>query len=468
MSDERIDFNQNIMLSPDQFVVNITHSADSDGHASAMICKRFFRKVLVIATNHGKHIDYRSIPYGAPVLITDFSLPVNEMRELMQTNPIIWIDHHQTYLQPEYEEFKHLDGYRSTRWAGCKLTWKFLYGESAPVPKFIDYVSDYDTWTFEYPGSLEFHYGLELYNIQPRYVSNVLSNKLFGDESFINAIVNMGARLIHFMEQRNQILCKWNGFKTEAFGLKAVAMNIRHTNSKVIEPMVDDERKLMLTYGYNSQIATFRISAYTTDEEHIDCSQLMKTLNGGGHKGAAGGQAHLDELPFKPTPTPEPPVEEDYVSQIVELARQDPLIYKYLYREVSGVIRLCSWDGTFHGLQAFFVNNPLWDINAMYTTNMIAEYEIVVFWSMSASGWYRYRVYSLEKNHLTVEQLQERIPGSVIKGNAVWVYSLEPPENIPYTEPGQLNAVSYFKGNYVNYGGSREYAEQTKENPTDN
>ena len=97
----------------------------------------------------------------------------------------------------------------------------------------------------------------------------------------------------------------------------------------------------------------------------------------------------------------------------------------------------------------------------MYLTNMIAEYEAVVFWSMSSSGWYRYRVYSLEKSHLSVEELQSRIPNSVIKGNSVWTYSKEAPE-IPYTDPNQQQAVSYYKGNYVNYGGSREYANSTQ------
>jgi hypothetical protein len=113
-------------------------------------------------------------------------------------------------------------------------------------------------------------------------------------------------------------------------------------------------------------------------------------------------------------------------------------------------------------MQAFFVNSPLWEITAMYLTNMVAEYEVVVFWSMSASGWYRYRVYSMEKNHMSVEELQERIPNSIIKGNAVWAYSLEPPE-IPYNEPVQQQAVSTYRGNYVNYGGSREYASTTNQ-----
>ena len=456
---QRVDRNSNMTLTPDQFIVNITHSADADGHASAMVCKKFFRKVLVIATNHGKAIDYRQIPFNAPVLITDFSLPVEEMRKLMQTNPIIWIDHHQTYLQPEYEEFRHLDGYRCTRWAGCKLTWKFLYGEDAPVPRFIDWVSDYDTWTFEFPESMAFHYGLELYNIQPKYISNVLSNKLFADNEYLNAIVNMGQRLISFNEEKNKILCKYNGFKIKAFhDIPAVCMNVRHTNSKVIEPMTDENYKLMLTFGFSQQINTFRVSAYTTDEEHIDCSQLMKELGGGGHKGAAGCQAKYEDLPFKNVEvTPTPPNEDDYIAQINALTANDPLLFKYLYKDTASLLRLCSWNDKWHGLDAYYVNSPVWDINAMYLTNMIAEFEVVVFFSMSASGWWRYRVYSLEKNHMTQDQLMEKVPGGIKKGNAVWYYSKEPPK-FPYEQETQpLQAVAYYRNNYVNYGGSRAY-----------
>ena len=245
---DRIDLHQDIILSPNMTVVNITHSADADGHASAMVCKRFFKQVIVIATNHGKQIDYRSIPLNIPVIITDFSLPPDELRALMRSNPIVWIDHHQTYLQPEYQEFAHLNGYRSTAYAGCKLTWKYLYGEDAPVPKFIDYVSDYDTWTFAYPETKAFNYGLSLFNIQPKYASTITTNKLFNDLDFINAIVTMGQRLLEFHDKKNRLLSKWNGFKTKVFGLPAVAMNIRNTSSLVLESMLDKDHRLTFTY----------------------------------------------------------------------------------------------------------------------------------------------------------------------------------------------------------------------------
>ena len=70
-------------------------------------------------------------------------------------------------------------------------------------------------------------------------------------------------------------------------------------------------------------------------------------------------------------------------------------------------------------------------------------------------------MYSLEKNHLSVQQLQERIPNSIIKGNAVWTYSLEAPA-IPHVEAEQSQAVSTYRGHYVNYGGSKEYAQSTQ------
>lgn len=450
---DRVDFYQDINLSPDMFVVNITHSADADGHASAMIIKKFFKRVLTIATNHGKQIDYRTIPFNAPVIITDFSLPVDEMRRLMQSNPIIWIDHHQTYLLPEYQEFAKLNGYRSTECAGCKLTWKYFFGQGAPVPKFIEYVSDYDTWTFAYPETLAFNYGLNLFNIQPKYVSNVLMSKLFNDPEFIAAVVNMGQRLEHFHNEKNKLLCKWNGFKATLYGLKVNAMNIRNTSSKVLEPMLDPEHQLSFTYGYNQQIFKYRCSLYATDTCETDCSVVMQKLGGGGHKGAAGGQCDFEKLPLEFKRTKEPPVEDDYITQIVKMCQADPLLYKAMYRDLYSLIKLSSWQGKFFDHSAYFINSPLWDINAFYQTNMIADYELVVFWSMSASGWYRFRIYSLERNHRSVEELAKLIPGSVIRGDSVWYYGEEPPtppkEDIP-VEPPPLQATSYYRGQYRN------------------
>lgn len=458
---DRVDFFQDYPLSPNQFVINVTHSADADGHASAMIIKRFFRNPKIIATNHGKQLNYKDFPFNVPIIVTDFTLTVEDMRHFLSSNPIIWIDHHQTYMTEEYQEFAKLDGYRSTECSGCKLLWQYLYGTGAPVPRFVEYVSDYDTWQFKHPETLAFSYGLGLYNIQPGYCSEALSSKLFTDDEFIDSVINMGQRLQTFYEDRNKILCRWNGFKTNVFGeYPAVAMNIRNTNSKVLDSMLDPERRLIFTFGYDNQITKQRCSLYATEDSPVDCSQLMRTLGGGGHKGAAGCQCEMNEVPIEIKRTPEPPKEEDYIAQLNAMCEKEPLLYKAAHRDLWSLIRRCNWSSTFAGHPTMFVNNPLWDIDAIYQSGTIADYELVVFWNLSRSGWYRYRVYSLERNHKTPEQLLEMLKPDLenlgmknaeVKGQAVWMYSENAP--IPVADANNQKRATqtygYYKGRYV-------------------
>lgn len=441
---DRVDFHKTLILSQEQPVVNITHSADADGSVSGLICKKYFREVMTISTNHGKQINYSRIPRGSIVIITDFSLPVEEMRRLCDNNTVIWIDHHQVYLDPAYQEFANLEGYRSTEAAGCYLAWKYLFGDK-PVPRVVQYVSDYDIWEFKYPESLAFNYGLNLYNILPSYASGIICEKLFQDDSFIDSIVKMGKRIESYVNTRNQLLCKYNGFRTKVFDIPAVAINMRNTSSKVLDPLKDQDHQLLCTYGYNSSIMKYRCSLYT-DEDNIDCNELCKRLGGAGHKSAAGCSCTLQTLPVTlPVRTPEPPIEEDYVEQIESLHRSDPLIMRYATSGLGSLVRLSGWSDTFEGLSAYFINNPLWSIDAFYGTNMIADYDLAVFWSMSASGWYRYRVYSLEKNHMTPEELLQKIPGGIIHGSSVWYYRTDAPCDPSLAKPEQLMANSSYE-----------------------
>lgn len=449
---DRVDFHKSLILSPDQPVVNITHSADADGAVSGLICKRFFKEVMTISTNHGKQINYGRIPRGSIVIITDFSLPVEEMRRMCDLHTVIWIDHHQVYLEPEYQEFSSLEGYRSTEAAGCYLAWKYFFGEE-PVPKLVEYVSDYDIWEFKYPETLAFNYGLGMYNILPSYASEALIRRIFFDDVLINSIIAMGKRIDQYVNARNQLLCKYNGFRTKIFGVDAVAINMRNTSSKVLDPLKDENHQLLCTYGYNSSIFKYRCSLYT-DTDTIDCNELCKRLGGAGHKSAAGCSCNLEEIPvILPERTSEPPVEEDYVSAIEEMHRADPLIMRYATNGLGSLARLSGWAGTFEGLSAYYVNNPLWSIDSFYNTNMISDYDVVIFWSMSSSGWYRYRIYSLEKNHMTPEELASKTGGS-IHGLSVWCYRISAPTNpsIQNPDPMYANSSYTYKRNQYNSG----------------
>ena len=116
---------------------------------------------------------------------------------------------------------------------------------------------------------------------------------------------------------------------------------------------------------------------------------------------------------------------------------------RYATNGLGSLVRLSGWAGTFEGMSAYFINNPLWSIESFYGTNMIADYDVVVFWSMSSSGWYRYRVYSLEKNHMSPEELANKIGGSV-HGLSAWCYRENAPQAPASEQADPLNANSSY------------------------
>ena len=420
-------YNINLHLSPNQPVVCIHHS-DGDGVVSALVLKTYFNNVWFIGTNYGKKINYDQINPGSIVFLLDFTLPVDEMRMLAKYNTLIFIDHHMTPFEKEYEEFRNLEGIRSVEAAGCKLTWMYLHPNET-CPRSISLVSDYDTWKFSDPDTLAFHYGMELFNINPRQTSDVFIRKFLYNEEFINCIVDMGKRIDRYTEHRNELLSKDAAFITELNGHKVLVMNIRNTNSKVLDYAAKQhpEIKLRSTFGYNSSIGKYKCSLYS-DDENLVCQDIDPRFKG--HKSAAGMECEFSELPYKlPTHSLKEPVCPDFVTELNNLCNADPVIYKHDASSLGYLCKLNGFPGKFEGMDAFIINHPFWTGAAMYTTTMITDYQVVVFWNLVSSGWYRYRIYPLEKKRLELKELEARILGGKIVGDAVWCYRDAPIEN---------------------------------------
>ena len=425
-------------FAPEQFVVCIHHT-DGDGVVSALVLKTYFNNIWFIGTNYGKKINYNQINPGVPVFILDYTLPVEELRQLVKFNPVVTIDHHITMFGEEYAEFHNLEGIRSTEAAGCVLTWRYLHPDE-PCPRSVLLTSDYDTWNFTDPDTLPFHYGLELFNINPRQSSDVFVRKFLYNSEFTSCLINMGKRIGNYIERRNQLLSENASFISEINGHKVLVMNIRNTNSKVLDYAAKQhpEIKLRSTFGYNSSINSYKCSLYS-DDESITCQEVDERFKG--HKSAAGMECSLAELPFKlPTHNlKEPANEYDYVSELNKLCYADPIVYKHEASSLGYLCKLNGYPGKFEKMDAFIINHPFWNGAAMYTTTLITDYQIAVFWNLTSSGWYRYRIYPLEKNRLTLEELVARIPGGKIVGDSVWCYRETPIEN-PNPEPPELSS----------------------------
>ena len=413
-------FVKNLHLLPDQPIVCLHHT-DMDGVFSAIILKLYFRQVFFIGVNYGKPIAYSMIPMNSIVFLVDFTPKPIDMKRLAATNTLIYIDHHITYDKEEYKEFSTLEGIRSTECAGCKLVWRYMFPDQ-PAPRAVNMISDYDTWNFTNPDTLPFLYSMELLNINARSISDVKLRKIMYNDEYVNSQISMGKRIDVYIKKRNELLSNDGAFLTEINGHKVIAMNIRNVNSMVLDAAAakHPDVKLRSTFGFNSSIGKFKCSLYS-DTTELTCQSVDSRFEG--HPTAAGMECDFDQLPYKvPSPDLNKPNSPDFVSELVKMASEDELIGKHDSASLGYLCKLNGYPAIFEGLSTFAVNHPYWTSKAMYNTDLITDYEIVLFWNLTSSGWYRYRIYPLEKNRKSLEELVKWIPGSKIVGAAVWCY----------------------------------------------
>ena len=298
-------------------------------------------------------------------------------------------------------------------------------------------ISDYDTWNFSDPNTNFFNYGLSLYNLNPRQCSEMFLSRILNDNSFRQRIINMGKRISAYVDKKNCLLSKYGSFISELNGNKVLCMNIRNTNSMVLDDAAKANPSIRLrsTFGYNSSIDKYKCSLYS-DEKDIVVQNVDNRFNG--HKGAAGMECTFSELPYAlPTPTKNPPEEEDYVSQIEKMQDTDPLLWRFDASSLGYLCKLCGYESKIDNYSVYAVNHPFWTNFAIYNTNLITEYDLVIFWSLTSSGWYRYRIYPLEKSVLTLDIIKNTIKDSKIVGNSVWCYRKTPPEEVASKPPEQ-------------------------------
>lgn len=406
----------------------IYHSADDDGRMSACILRTYFYDVIPIMANYGPKLDVSFIPPKAHVFIVDFTLPERDMRELANRCHVIWIDHHPVFKQDSYQEFSGLDGIRSQESSAALLVWKYIYPDH-PIPKAVEYISDYDIWKFSHDETLPFHYGSEALNFRPYRQADSLTNMFLVSveaSDYADRTVATGKPIQDYVLERNAIIAKIYGFKTTIAGHPAWAINVRNTNSLILESLQTAEpRPVTLTFGYNAHQKMFRASVYT-DGKTIMANEIAQMFRGNGHEGAAGFGFDPDKFPFEfPKPT-DGTLPEDYVSTL-EGMQGHPLIRQHEEMNLGSLFRSFGDFTTYHGLQAYAVNNPIWTDVGIYQTELHLKVDIALLWSMTASGRYLMRAYPMVWTHMSLEDLKFQIPGSTIVGRSVWAYEDRPP-----------------------------------------
>lgn len=304
--------------------VIVFHHDDLDGIVAAFIIKgkldnnlanqAWERNVQCIACKHGETYnldffkgkveefyakDQENIVYMVDYAIQPNNLMLNFWNWLTDKGcKFYWIDHHITAI----ENLKHLNipGFQSSAKSGCMNTWYEIAktDEGIPTPpEVVNITNDLDIWNKESKYSWEkqiypFLYfmesvGNELNDNTGELVSTL--KNCFKDKSYVQNCINIGKYIYKFIKTKYESNSKktyekiWNNYK-------CLLVNSNYKGSTQFECIENyKDYDLLVTWSYNGKKYIYGI--YSSNP-NINVGELcQKHLNGGGHKGAGGGES---------------------------------------------------------------------------------------------------------------------------------------------------------------------------------
>lgn len=268
-------------------MIYVFHHNDIDGVASAYLVK---------AANPGKNIMFVSCNYTFPlnpdayhisaadtVYIVDYSfkeVTLSELNALRSAcNNVIWIDHHycSLALTEEYPELKSISGIVSSEHSAAVLTWLWFNPDQDMIPRWLQLVSDYDTWKKELEDTDAFNFGLLSMDWD---IHSDVWPSLYKDD-FLYTVIIKGQAVLDYIRIANKKHLEEYGFITEFCGHECLAVNSRYQYSMIFEGVRD---KVCVMFQYTG--SCWKYSVFSDGK--VNASELAAQYGGGGHHGAAG------------------------------------------------------------------------------------------------------------------------------------------------------------------------------------
>jgi oligoribonuclease NrnB/cAMP/cGMP phosphodiesterase (DHH superfamily) len=304
--------------------VIIFHHNDADGICAAFVIKNKFDNNLA---NHNWDRNVTCIPcsYGEKYSLDFFKEKVEEnyiegMQNLVymvdyaiQPNNLMlnfwnwlsdkgcqftWIDHHITAI----EQLKHLNipGFQHSAKSGCLNTWFEIMKDTTGIssaPMVLRFVNDFDIWNKR----SEYSWDKQLYPLI--YFINSLGSDLndntgelvttlkqmFEDNNYTNKCINIGKYIYRYIQNEYNINANkiydgtWKDYK-------CLFVNSSYKGSTQFECLENyKDYDLLIAWNFNGK--KYLYGVYSVNPK-IHCGELCKMyLNGGGHKGAGGGES---------------------------------------------------------------------------------------------------------------------------------------------------------------------------------
>lgn len=304
--------------------VIVFHHNDADGITAAFIIKEKYdnnlhndewsRNVTCIPCSYGEKYDINffkektlenfsqdqeNIVYMLDYAIQPNNLMLNFWNFLTDKNiKFFWIDHHITAI----ENIKHynIPGFQSSAKSGTMNTWYEIMKNNESIPKppmIVNFINDFDTWnkSSEYSWDKQLFplcyflesLGQDLNDNTGELVTSL--KEMFNDNNYTNKCINVGKYIYKFVQNlyqknTNKIYnANWQDYN-------CLLLNSSHKGSNQFELYENyQDYDLLISWNYNGK--KYIYSLYSSNPK-INCGEICKMfLNGGGHKGAGGGES---------------------------------------------------------------------------------------------------------------------------------------------------------------------------------
>lgn len=417
----------------------VTHN-DMDGVFCGLVIKHKYPQAIVFQTNYGRPVDPNWFDCDV-LFVTDFSFDgLNILKDLDSKNNLpthlVWIDHHIIIDEAEKVGFNP-EGLRRKDVSAAHLCWEYCYPEIA-IPTVIKYISDYDIWKWhDNINALYFQNAIRNSAISINQKSGTeFFNALLTNQNLLDRFVANGKKIEDFNDLKRKLVCDDGGFHTKIDGVKALACNIKTTNSTIFK-FVDRQIKgtpndvpLRILFAYFSSIRGWRVSVFSNEPEKYSAHEICKKYGGGGHAGAGGFQvSSLKDMPFD---IPSSSINSIKVNPIdifhdLKVAMDmDPIVENGTKTGNTSIVYGYSFGAVVDGFTACCVNDPTGHPSMFYQTAKDSFYQLGVFFNMCKNGWWRYRIYVLDST-INLSDVCSVIPNSVIVDNSVIILKSAPP-----------------------------------------
>lgn len=304
----------------------VFHHDDSDGliGAYAIQAKLQSDQIQFVPCNYAKPVNLEGIG-GAEVYFVDFT--PNDYEKVFaeiaeRAERLVIFDHHSSKAEA-VEKIKSWgkDNIEITvrcevGISGGMLAWNELFPDTEP-PQFFQVISDFDTFNLEkgkkdfYDRILPFQFGfMAVHDEQPILlpkISKALAAYLQqpDEEVFVGLMAecfSKGRVIFNHLQQSWAKTAEAAAFEAEFEGLRAICINTADKGSMQFDSVYDPE-KHDLMFGFEWRKDHWSISLYS-ESDKVNCGEIAKKFDGGGHAGAAGCQIYDDVFSYlKPSGT---------------------------------------------------------------------------------------------------------------------------------------------------------------------